>query len=154
MNCSRCASDNAPGTALCVRCGAPLPLGPTSTGQPAPSPYGAPPPPAGYGGYPPPGYSGYPPPGYPGNYYQQPMPFQAQRTSGMAIAGFVLSLVFCGLMGLIFSVMGNNEIKRSNGTVGGGGLAIAGIVIGIIRIIIEVIYLVVIIAVISNNGHL
>jgi hypothetical protein len=32
------------------------------------------------------------------------------------IAGFVLSLVVCGILGLIFSIMGNNEVKRSNGT--------------------------------------
>jgi hypothetical protein len=46
------------------------------------------------------------------------------RTSGMAIAGFVLSLVFCGGLGLIFSIIGHNECKRSNGMVTGGGLAL------------------------------
>jgi hypothetical protein len=71
----------------------------------------------------------------------------------MAIAGFVISLVFCGLLGLIFSIMGHNEIKRSGGAVTGGGFAIAGIVISIIRLIIEVIYVVVIIAVASGNAH-
>lgn len=61
------------------------------------------------------------------------------RTSGMAIAGFVLSF-FCGLLGLIFSIIGLNEVKRSNGTVGGGGLATAGIVISIVGMVIGLIW--------------
>lgn len=129
---------NVAGAALCARCGAPLPLSGAAPGYP----------PAGYAppGYPPPGY---PPPGYyPSPYAYGPQP----RTSGMAIAGFVLSLLFCGLLGLIFSVMGHNEIKRSNGMVTGGGFAIAGIVISIIRLIIEIIYVVAII-VLASNSH-
>ncbi len=128
---------NVAGSSLCARCGAPLPLG-------ASAPPGYAPPPAGYppAGYAPPGY--YPPP------YAYPPP---TRTSGMAIAGFVLSLVFCGLLGLIFSIMGHNEVKRGGGTVTGGGLAIAGIVISIIRLIIEVIYIVAIVAIASDGGH-
>ena len=125
---------NVAGSSLCARCGAPLPL---AASYPPPG-Y----PPAGYppAGYPPPGY--YPPYGYP----------PPTRTSGMAVAGFVLSLVFCGLLGLIFSIMGHNEVKRGGGAVTGGGLAIAGIVISIIRMIIEVIYIVAIIA-FASNGH-
>jgi Domain of unknown function (DUF4190) len=153
MNCPRCATVNLDGSSLCAQCGTPLPLGasagaavpvqPPAAGYGAPPPgYGAPPP--GYGpgyGAPPPGY-GYPPPGYPQPYGYAPYP--QTRTSGMAIAGFVISLVFCGILGLIFSIMGNNEVKRSNGTVTGGGLAIAGIVIGIIRLLIEILYIVLI----------
>lgn len=55
-------------------------------------------------------------------------PVVAARTSGMAIAGFVLSF-FCSLLGLIFSIIGYNECKRSLGTVKGQGLALAGIII-------------------------
>jgi type II secretory pathway pseudopilin PulG len=57
----------------------------------------------------------------------------APRTSGLAIAGFVCSF-FCGLIGLILSIMGRNECKRSGGTVGGGGLALAGIIISSISL--------------------
>jgi Tfp pilus assembly protein PilE len=57
------------------------------------------------------------------------------RTSGFAIAGFVLAF-FVGILGLIFSIIGYNEVKRSNGSVKGGGLAIAGIVISILTTII------------------
>jgi hypothetical protein len=57
----------------------------------------------------------------------------ASRTSGMAIAGFVCSF-FCGLLGLIFSIMGRNECKRSGGTIGGEGLALAGIIISCVSL--------------------
>ena len=53
------------------------------------------------------------------------------RTSGLAIAGFICSFFF-GLLGLVFSIMGLNECRRSGGTVGGAGLAIAGMVISIL----------------------
>jgi hypothetical protein len=76
------------------------------------------------------------PPGTPMMSY--PMP---TRTSGMAIAGFVLSF-FCGLLGLIFSIMGRNECKRSDGRVGGGGLALAGIIISIVHLVGTVLYVV------------
>ena len=65
------------------------------------------------------------------NYMPPPM---QTRTSGMAIAGFVLSF-FCGLLGLIFSCIGLSEVKKSGGAVTGGGLAIAGIVISIISML-------------------
>ena len=61
-------------------------------------------------------------------------PIQATRTSGMAIAGFVLSF-FCGLLGLIFSVIGYSECKNSAGGVTGEGLAIAGIIISILSML-------------------
>jgi hypothetical protein len=67
-----------------------------------------------------------------------PMP-AAVRTSGMAIAGFVLSF-FCGLLGLIFSILGRNECKRSGGAVGGAGLALAGIIISIFQMLAGVLY--------------
>lgn len=62
----------------------------------------------------------------------------AVRTSGLAIAGFVCSFFF-GLLGLIFSILGHSECKRSGGTVRGEGLAIAGIVISIAWIVVCVI---------------
>lgn len=56
----------------------------------------------------------------------------------MAIAGFVLSF-FCAPLGLIFSIIGRNECKRSGGTVGGDGLALAGIIISSISIVLIII---------------
>src|SRR3954454_19320869 len=53
---------------------------------------------------------------------------QASGTNGMAIAGFVCAF-FCTPLGLIFSIIGLNQINQSGQ--GGKGLAIAGIVISI-----------------------
>ncbi len=61
-----------------------------------------------------------------------PMPI-ATRTSGLAITGFVLSFV-CGVLGLIFSLLGYSECKKSQGRIGGEGLALAGIVISIVTV--------------------
>jgi type II secretory pathway pseudopilin PulG len=66
------------------------------------------------------------------NPYPPMMPTRT-RTSGLAIAGFVCSF-FCGVLGLILSILGRNECKRSGGTVGGEGLALAGIIISCIMI--------------------
>lgn len=108
MTCPKCGMNLADGAAFCSSCG--LSLG--AAGAP--------------GMAPPPMY-GMPPPGY-----GAPI---ATRTSGMAIAGFVLSF-FCGLLGLIFSIIGHNECKSSNGAVTGDGLAVAGIVISIVSLVI------------------
>ena len=104
---------------------------------------------------PPPGYappSGYEqPPAYDPNAaaaygYAQPgaypgYPPATQQTSGMAIASLVLSLLgfvilplIGSILGVIFGHMALGEIKRSNGAVGGQGLAMAGLVIGYIGI--------------------
>lgn len=64
----------------------------------------------------------------------------APRTSGLAIAGFVLAF-FGGLLGLIFSIIAYVECKRSNGAVGGKGLAKAGIVISIVMMTLTIVRL-------------
>ena len=64
------------------------------------------------------------------------------QTNGLAIAGFVLSLVSlvcCGatsLLGLIFSIIGLVQAKKYNGN--GKGLAIAGIIISCIFVVIVI----------------
>jgi zinc-ribbon domain len=116
MNCPTCGAQNQQGAAFCSQCATNL-LVPPGMGQ-------APPPMQGYG------YGQDP------SYYA-PVP---TRTSGMAIAGFVLSF-FCALLGLIFSCIGYSECKKSNGSVTGEGLAIAGIVISILMFLINIVYL-------------
>ncbi len=66
-----------------------------------------------------------------------PIPGGVVATSGYAIAGLVLSL--CGIfggataaIGVAMSIAGLDDIKRSEGTRGGRGLAIAGLVVGIV----------------------
>jgi hypothetical protein len=60
------------------------------------------------------------------------------QTSGLAIAGFVCSF-FCGLLGLILSIMGRNECLRSGGMIRGEGLALAGIIISSISLVLSAI---------------
>jgi hypothetical protein len=118
MNCPTCGAVNQPGAAFCSQC---------ATNLLVPPGMGAPPPPPPMGGY---------------GYGQDPSFYApvATRTSGMAIAGFVLSF-FCALLGLIFSCIGYSECKRSNGSVTGEGLAIAGIVISILMFLINIVWI-------------
>lgn len=76
----------------------------------------------------------YAQPGY--GYYPQ------QRWNGMAIAGFVCSF-FVAIVGLILSIIGFNQIKKTGEK--GRGLAIAGIIIGGISVALEAIFIFVII---------
>lgn len=56
---------------------------------------------------------------------------QSAPTSGLAIAGFIVSFFgWFGIVGFILSLVALNQIKHSNGTKGGRGLAIAGAIIG------------------------
>jgi type II secretory pathway pseudopilin PulG len=70
----------------------------------------------------------------------------------MAIAGFVCSFI-CGLLGLILSVIGYNECKRSNGTVSGQGLALAGLIISIISTGLTVLGILAAVAIPSFLGY-
>jgi hypothetical protein len=125
MNCPTCGAQTQPNAAFCSQCATNL-LVPPGT-LPPPNPYGQ---------YNPYGHTPYgqPPMGDPA--YYAPI---ATRTSGMAIAGFVLSF-FCGLLGLIFSCIGYSECKKSNGTVNGEGLAIAGIIISILQFLLGIVW--------------
>lgn len=95
--------------------------------------YDTPPPP------PPPQY-GAPQPGMPG------MP---QKTSGMAIASLVtgiLSIFPCcsigilGVLGIVFGILARKNIEASNGTEKGLGLARAGLICGVVGLVLTVIY--------------
>ena len=63
-----------------------------------------------------------------------------KTTNGLAIAGFVVSIVslfinfwgIVGLVGTILSAIGLSQVKKTNS---GKGLAIAGLVIGIVSIV-------------------
>jgi hypothetical protein len=114
MNCPTCGAQNQPNAAFCSQC---------STNLMAPP-----------GGMPYPGIQPGPP--MPGMYGA---PTVVPRTSGMAIAGFVLSF-FCNVLGLIFSIIGYNECKRSNGAVTGGGLAMAGIIISVLSLLFTILW--------------
>jgi hypothetical protein len=95
-----------------------------------------------------------PPPGQPPPYQAPPPGYQQfgmqpaapQKTNGMSVASMVLSLVniipcfwffpLPALLGVIFGFVGRGQIKKIGGK--GAGMAIAGIVIGIIFLIIGI----------------
>ena len=79
------------------------------------------------------------------NVAEQPVQTKA-KFSGLAIAGFVLSLVGliifgipCGVMGIIFTSISFKEISTKN--LRGKGLAIAGLVISILDVVLTLMIL-------------
>lgn len=105
-----------------------------------------PPPPGGFsgGGAYGAGGSQYPPQG--GGYAA---PAAGPKTNGMAIASLVSSLVcLCGvgsILGIVFGFMAKKQIRESNGTQTGGGLATAGIILGIVGILAALAYVVLVV---------
>ncbi len=103
-----------------------------------PAPYGPPP-----GTYPPGPYGQYPPPYPPGAAYQ------SAPTNGLAIASLVLGLlgwIACGVGSVIAVILGfvaRNQIRNSQGRQAGDGLAIAGIVLGLVAVALIVLFIVV-----------
>ena len=78
------------------------------------------------------------------NYNQQAAPAQNSPSNGLAIAGFIISLVSfilcCGTLSpisLILSIIGAANAGKANGK--GKGMAIAGIIISVLTIIIALI---------------
>jgi hypothetical protein len=114
-----------------------------------------PPPPPRAGGFQPPA----PPPPHHGGFQPAPpsysptawapygyAPQQMQRTNGLAIASLVLGIVWIywigSILAVIFGHVALGQIKRSNNTQTGGGLAIAGLVLGYIGLAFFVLFLV------------
>jgi len=94
---------------------------------PPPGGWGSPPPPPGGYGYPPP-RPGYPPP-------------HAAGTNGMAIASLVCSLfgwlcLIGPILGIIFGFVALGQIKQTGQ--GGRGMALAGIIIGVVAIVVGI----------------
>lgn len=75
-------------------------------------------------------------PSPPATTYVQAAP---RQTSGLAIASLVLSIIWVlglgSLLAVIFGFVARKDIKRSAGLKGGDGLAVAGIVIGIVGLV-------------------
>ena len=118
-----------------------------ATGPPTypstPGPYG------GAGAYPPYGY-GQPPP--------LRAPAVRKKTNGMAIASLVCScagILFLGvpgILGIIFGFVARSQIRKSNGTQGGEGLALAGIIVGCAWIAILILIFIVAATNSNNSG--
>src|ERR1700739_843864 len=127
---------------------------PSPPPPPSPSPGGesSPPPP------PPPPGGGYMPPQPPGGGYVPPPPggyapvgdgYASQRTDGLAIASLVIGIISigCSLGGLgvilgptagIMGFISRQRISTSGGAIGGGTLAIVGLVLGIVGFVASV----------------
>ena len=111
---------------------------PGNSSNPPPGPSG--PPPAYQQPAPPPFTPTGPPPGY--TAYGTPGTFGPPKASGKAIASLVCGIVgllcfgiILGAVALGLGLSAKKEIESSNGSVTGGGMATAGIVLGVISII-------------------
>jgi hypothetical protein len=117
MLCNNCSKTNLQSAVFCSNCGdrlvATAPITPPVV-QVAPSASAAP------AATSAPTVSNY----SPGNYAV------AQKTNGKAIASLVLSLLGFSILGVIFGHIARGEIRRSNNTQTGDGLALAGLIIG------------------------
>jgi hypothetical protein len=119
------------------------PMSPPGGVPPAPPAYGPPTAPPGWG-------YGYPP-AYPG-YGYAPVPM----TNGLAVAAFVCSLFFWlygigAVLGVVFGFVARSQIKRSGGMQKGKGLALAGIVIGLVSLIAIGVVVVIVVAAVHSH---
>lgn len=73
-------------------------------------------------------------------------------TSGLAVSGFILSLIGISVIGIILGHLGRKEIRESGGTKSGDGLATAAIVIGWIWLVISIVIGIVIGIAFANAG--
>ena len=90
---------------------------------------------------PPPG-GGYQPAGGAG--------YAAPRTDGLAIASLItgiVSLLCCGvILGPAAAIMGfisRNRITQSGGAIGGGGMAMAGLILGVVGFLLWIVIVIV-----------
>ncbi len=85
-------------------------------------------------------------------------PPAVRRTNTLAVASLVLGVVWCGGIGSLFavilSVQARRSIRRSGGAESGEGLAIAGLVLGIVGLVGAVLttLLVVVLGITANNA--
>ena len=131
----------------------PPPPPPPSGGGYNPTPPPPPPPGGGYNPPPPPGPGYGPPGGYvpppPGMYMPPGAGYAAQRTDGLAIASLVIGIVsiVCSIacLGIILgptaAIMGfisRQRIATSGGAIGGGSLALVGLILGVVGFVASV----------------
>jgi hypothetical protein len=100
--------------------------------------------------YPPHQYPGYwapPPPagGAAGAPYLAFQQYPPVSTNGLAIASLVLSIFWLGglasVLAIIFGIVARRQIRSSGGRQGGDGVAVAGLVIGIVGLVAVVLFL-------------
>lgn len=128
------------------------PQQPPQQGYPPPAPrqeqpgYGQPP---AYGQQP--GY-GQPPQGYTPQQWQDGTPYGSPTqagTNGFAIAALVTAF-FCAPLGIVFGLVARSQIKRTGQA--GSGLALAGIILGVVGLVFSVLYFGALGAALSGSG--
>jgi hypothetical protein len=140
----------------------PSPPPPPAGGSHIPPPPPPPPPPGGGGFTPAPPPSGYVPPP-PGGYAMAGAGVVGPRTDGLAIgaliSGILAVVCFWICLGLILgpaaAIMGfisRQRIAASGGTVAGGGLALAGMILGIVGFVLTCIEVIWFVAVAHNTS--
>lgn len=81
----------------------------------------------------------------------EPRQIPSRGTSGMAVASFVLSLVWIAgvgsILAVVFAVGALRRIGRSGGTMGGNGLAVAGLTLGIVGLLGAVLFWIFVVAI-------
>ncbi len=75
-------------------------------------------------------------------------PDDSQKTNGMAIAGFVCSLVglflfglVLGILGIIFSAIGLGKISKDSSRWKGKGMAVAALIVGVVDVVVAIVLL-------------
>lgn len=66
---------------------------------------------------------------------------QASRTSTMAVISLVTALLCIPLISVILGHLARGEVRKSNGTITGAGIALAGLIIGYLQIAALVVFL-------------
>jgi Domain of unknown function (DUF4190) len=148
--CQTCGNQMGPSSQFCDRCGTPVgAVSPSPAGAVGQPPYpvaaapGSPPPPPPHFA---PGYAP-PPPGY------GPPPV-GQTTNGLSVASMVLGIVWVfgvgSILAVIFGFVARKQIKDSGGRQSGGGMALAGIILGFVGVASLILWIVLVIAVTTS----
>jgi hypothetical protein len=94
-------------------------------------------------------------PGMGGPMYLEPPNSPLAITSLICgIAAFVILPVIGSILALVFGYLAQNDIKKSQGRVGGKGMATAGIVLGYVGLglgVLAVIFFIVVFSVVATN---
>ena len=75
-----------------------------------------------------------------------PGPPMPRPMNSLAIPGLITGIIVCGLAGMIMSIIARGQINASGGLQGGKGITTAGIIVGSIKMVVEVLYLIAVLA--------
>jgi hypothetical protein len=129
MFCSNCGKENSDDARFCASCGNPITDTPPQQYTPPPPQY-APPQPQ------------YAPPQYTSPQQQTAQPAAAKHTSGLAVTSLVFGIIGGVLFAIIFGAIALGQIRK-NPNLSGRGLAVAGLILGILWMVILVIIIMV-----------